>query len=298
MARVALVAAGLLAATLGPRAGEQRVDQGSATVERPAPFEQPIAGTALSLRMVGVPAGAVRVEREGELVEPIEIGPFWMSATEIPWELYDVLVFALDRPEESRGEDAVTRPTQPYVATDRGFGHAGWPAISISAQGAEAFCAWLAEKTGRRWRLPTEAEWVWAATAGAQTRWPFGDDPEALVEHAWFRANAERKTHRVGTKPANAWGLHDMFGNAAEWCTTAEGGHALRGGSYQDRADDADRFARKLPSPLWNRSDPQLPKSPWWLADAPFAGFRVVCELEADGKDDDEARAADPSDRD
>ncbi len=238
--------------------------------------------------MVPIPAGKVDVQlppKEGEdegAIAEVDVGPFYMAKVEVTWDLYDVLVYRQDLEEDAEvGPDGVTRPTTPYIMTDRGFGHAGWPAMSLSQKGAMSYCEWLSVKTGRKYRLPTEAEWEWAARAGTARdvgRWWFGDDRKQLKEHAWYSTSSEECTHKVGTLPANPWGLHDMYGNVAEWCSTADGEHVLRGGSYDDRHTNASSYARKIPVPDWNATDPQIPKSPWWLADAPFAGFRVVCE--------------------
>jgi formylglycine-generating enzyme required for sulfatase activity len=185
-------------------------------------------------------------------------------------------------PSDPRPFDAIVRPTKPHIVTDRGFGHAGYPAMSMSAQGAEAFCVWLSGVTGRRYRLPTESEWAAACLAGGPGPWSCGAEPDCLDGCAWFRENADRKTHPVGSKAPNALGLHDLHGNVAEWCRNAGGGHVLKGGSFRDRAIELRADAGQQPSPAWNQSDPNLPRSVWWLADAPFAGFRVVCE---DGPD-------------
>ena len=95
---------------------------------------------------------------------------------------------------------------------------------------------------------------------------------------AWHRENANGRTHAVATKAGDAIGLRDFFGNAAEWVTTADGALVLRGGSYRDAAEAVGPASLAVQDDSWNVRDPQLPKSRWWLSDAPFAGFRVVSE--------------------
>ncbi len=233
-----------------------------------AGFREELAGTTATLEMVPIPAGAFR---SGETT--IEIPAMWMSKTEITWDLFDVFVYRLDATDNGTpaGVDAVTRPSKPYLPPDRGFGHEGFPAISMSHKGAAEFCVWLSAKTGRTYRLPTEAEWEYAARAGAA-------EPVSLDEIAWYSGNAKDTTHRVGGKAANAWGLHDMLGNAAEWCDGADGKPVTRGGSYRDGKAVVAFGARVPQDSSWNMSDPQVPKSGWWLADCSFVGFRVVCE--------------------
>jgi formylglycine-generating enzyme required for sulfatase activity len=206
-----------------------------------------------------------------------------MSRTEITWEAFDVFIYALDDekgapPLPDEGPDAVSRPSKPYLPPDRGFGHDGYAAISMSFATAAEFCRWLTARSGRHYRLPTESEWEYACRAGASTKFSFGNDAAALADHAWYRANSGSAPHPVGGRKPNRWGFHDMHGNVAEWCTAADGSPVTRGGSYLDDADGVACAARAVPSPAWNASDPQIPKSRWWLSDAPFVGFRVVCD--------------------
>jgi formylglycine-generating enzyme required for sulfatase activity len=126
------------------------------------------------------------------------------------------------------------------------------PAVCLGRLDAEAFCEWLTRRTGRTVRLLTEAEWEYACRSGSAGAFCFGDGPAALPQYAWFTANT-KGTQPVGQKEANAWGLHDLHGNAQEWCrdhpdsertraavrnpcTTTLLGGAYRGGSWRDGA--------------------------------------------------------------
>lgn len=225
-------------------------------------YDETIPGTTISFRMIPIPAPGGASDDH----------PFWIAATEVTWDQYDLFVYGQDAAQSIVTEraDAITRPSKPYLPPDRGFGHAGYPAISMSHHAAEQFCTWLSAKTGKDYRLPTEAQWQGACDAGSKSSQP-------LIDRAWLSANSKDKTHAVATKAADANGVFDMLGNAAEWCTAADGTHVARGGSYRDEVAEVDCAVRVLESASWNASDPQLPKSQWWLADCPFIGFRVVC---------------------
>jgi formylglycine-generating enzyme required for sulfatase activity len=90
------------------------------------------------------------------------------------------------------------------------------PVDTIPEGNATEFCEKLAAKTGQVARLPTEAEWEYACRAGNKTKWFFGDDPAQLGEYGWFKDNAGGKSHAVGQKKPNPWGLYDMYGNVCE----------------------------------------------------------------------------------
>ncbi|MED6314939.1 MAG: SUMF1/EgtB/PvdO family nonheme iron enzyme, partial [Verrucomicrobiota bacterium] len=90
------------------------------------------------------------------------------------------------------------------------------PVDNVSEADALTFCGKVAEKTGRDVRLPTEAEWEYASRAGRATKWFFGDKPSQLGEYAWTQANAGAKSHAVGQKKPNPWGLYDIYGNVCE----------------------------------------------------------------------------------
>jgi formylglycine-generating enzyme required for sulfatase activity len=248
------------------------------------PYVETIPGTAVKFEMVPIPAAPVSVaDVRGGAAGQKKVKALWMGKTEVTWDAYDIFAFRLDQSqaEQARGAapntaDATSRPSKPYGAPDRGFGHQGYAAIGMTYQAAQEYCRWLSGKTGKKYRLPTEAEWEYAARAGMPKAGPL--PKSELDKYAWYWDNAEDKTQPVGTKLPNAWGLHDMLGNVAEWCAGAGGKPVVRGGSYNDKADDVHAGARAVQTPEWNATDPQNPKSKWWLADAPFVGFRVVRE--------------------
>ena len=222
---------------------------------RPSPYRESIAGTLVSFEMAFVPGSGT-------------IKGFYIGRTEVTWDLYDLYALELDRP--SGTADATARPSRPYGAPDRGWGHAGYPAISITRDGAEAFAVWLSARTGTPYRLPTDAEWEHAATLA------IGDRRASLDAIAWHRGNASGRTHPVGSLKPDALGLFDLFGNAAEWVMTADGTRVTRGGSFRDPLAALGREARAVQDDSWNERDPQLPKSRWWLSDGPFVGFRLA----------------------
>jgi formylglycine-generating enzyme required for sulfatase activity len=239
-----------------------------ATSSQATAYRETIAGTTVSFEMVPVPGGDVTLAGTRHTV-----GPLFVGRTEVTWDMYDVFALGLDTPASSRsGPDAIARPSQPYGAPDYGWGHAGFPVISVTRASADAFAKWLSQKTGREYRLPTEAEWVHVATLAA------GPDEVAARRDAlmWHAGNAAGRTHPVASKAADRLGLFDLFGNVAEWVTPAHGSLVTRGGSFRDQAASVGVASRSVQDETWNERDPQLPKSRWWLSDGPFVGFRVV----------------------
>ena len=92
------------------------------------------------------------------------------------------------------------------------------PVENVSWEDAQEFIVRLNRNEGvNMYRLPTEAEWEYAARAGTQTAYHFGDDADQLGAYAWYNENSDRETHPVGQKQPNGWGLYDMLGNVWEW---------------------------------------------------------------------------------
>lgn len=226
---------------------------GQVVASPPVTYRETIPGTLVSFEMRLVPA------HDGG-------PPFYLGRTEVTWDMYDVFALGLDEAQASGAHHAVARPSRPYGAPDYGWGHAGYPAISIAREAADAFAAWLSKKTGKAYRVPTEGEWERAAALAG----PATDDI------AWHRGNATSRTRPVASRKPDAIGLFDLYGNAAEWVAAPGGARVTRGGSFRDPLDAIGPRAREEQDDSWNERDPQLPKSQWWLSDGPFAGFRLA----------------------
>ena len=283
-----------------------------------APYAEAFADSEVTFDMVPIPGGVFtmgspegetgRADHEGPQVE-VKISPFWMGRCEVTWDEFDRW-HAADLPQAKK-PDGTSKPTPEYTDMTFNMGRDGYPAICMSHVAARQYCVWLSRVTGKFYRLPTEAEWEYACRAGADTAYSFGDDPAALGDHAWFVDNAEEAYHQVGQKKPNAWGLFDMHGNVAEWVADGyEEGvyaealgaaprvnpffppaqdkrgrpirfpHVLRGGSWQDAAGVLRSSARRVSEKSWNRQDPQIPKSWWYLTDGQLVGFRIVRPFE------------------
>lgn len=269
----------------------------------------PIRGGTFKM---GSPDGeAGRKEDEGPVHE-VKVSPFWMGKCEVTWNEYEIFMFKLDiaRRKQFGNEptaldkfaDVAARPTKPYTDMTFGMGKEGYPAICMTQLAAKKYCQWLSAKTGRYYRLPTEAEWEYACRAGTTTAYSFGDDASKLDEYAWSYDNSEDAYHPVGRKKPNPWGLFDMHGNVAEWCCDQyvpdfykqfAGKLAVnpiavpksvepcvvRGGSWDDDPEGLRSAVRRGSHKDWKQQDPQIPQSIWYYTDALFVGFRVVRPL-------------------
>lgn len=261
--------------------------------------EVKIEGSAAKIKidMIAIPGGKVKIgakadEERGEYdldQEDVEVKPFYMSKTEITWAQFTPWVFNgnLDvkltkEVKKKENVHGICRPSSPYGTIARGLGDSKkHPAFGMTRFNAEKYCEWLSQQTGKKYRLPTEAEWEYACRAGSTDTYFWGDDAEAAGEYAWFDENSDFTTQVVGQKKPNKFGLYDMLGNVGEWVqpkTEDQEWAILRGGHWEKPINEIRNASRDEESPEWNDMDPNQPKSIWWLASANWTGIRLVCE--------------------
>jgi formylglycine-generating enzyme required for sulfatase activity len=248
--------------------------------------------------MVYVPAGEISIDK---VTEKIKLDPFYMGTHEVDYPTY--FQFFQDENYSQNGEyDAITRPSPPYLDFTLGMGkEKGFPANSMQHFGAMMFCRWLYEKTGEFYRLPTEAEWQYACYIGETEK-------NNVNDVAWYASNSEDRYHKSGELKPNKLGIYDLLGNVSEWTldqywddypkaifnnynnpylkTLKKHPHTIKGGSYKDEVQQLTCAARGGTDMVWNRRDPQIPKSTWWNTDAPFVGFRLVKPFKQPNKDE------------
>jgi formylglycine-generating enzyme required for sulfatase activity len=240
-----------------------------------SPYTETLPKSVVTIQMIPIPGGTVKIGGKD-----VEVKPFYIASTDTPWEAYDVFLNSgpASPPYDQTkfAPDAIARPSKSYILPDLGWGHHGYPVINVSFDSVTMFCRWLAKEANKKYRLPTEAEWELAARGGVAGDWK--TDSGKLDKTAWYAANSQGLTHPVATKAANKFGLYDMLGDVGQWATDMDGKPVLCGGSFQDPAALVTPVERRRWEPAWQAEDPQIPKSRWWLSNAPFAGFRVVCE--------------------
>jgi len=316
---VGVVALGSCLTQAGPPAALDQETEAASLVEMKR-YTETISPNDVKFTMVPIPGGkfimgspnseAKRKIDEGPQHE-IEIEPFWMGMCETTWDEFEIFILRTDLKLRKVKEipatlndkraDAIARPSLPYVDMSFGMGKHGYPAIGMTHYAARVYCQWLSAKTGRYYRLPTEAEWEYACRAGTTTAYSFGDDASKLGDYAWHFDNSHDSYRKVASKKANPWGLHDMHGNVNEWCFDQYQVDAyarlkeskgkpvvlpkkayptvVRGGTFDDDAESLRSAARRASRVEWKKSDPDRVQSAWYECDAPFCGFRVVRPL-------------------
>jgi formylglycine-generating enzyme required for sulfatase activity len=205
--------------------------KGSAVALRPLSAEEAKQQQADEAKRLGVP---VQIENSiGMKLNLIPAGRFLMGSPEDepgrqPNEgpQHEVTIskpFLIGLTEVTQAEYEKVTGTNPSKFNMDNGGGPDHPVGMVSWDDAVAFCKKLSElpeenKAGRVYRLPTEAEWEYACRAGTQTRYSFGDDASKLGDYSWYIQNSQGRSHPVGEKPPNPWGLYDMHGNVPEWC--------------------------------------------------------------------------------
>ena len=301
-------------------------------------FTEQVPGTTITIDMIAVKGGTFKMgsdskepfHKEDEApVRNVTVSSFFMSEIQITWDNY--LTFMIYTVSEGRTPpeviyanntnpdlDAVSGPTSPYGAPDQGWGHGMRPAITMTHYAAETFCQWISLLTGKKYRLPTEAEWEYAARGGTETPYFFEGNPkdfsdqglmrkffaaktDVISEYVVYRKNSNNRTQEPDFVKPNPFGLKNMYGNVFEYCAdkysakaysrtdlnvtnpleTEGDEYVVRGGYYSSDAADLRSAARTHTNhDEWIKTDPQQPKSIWWYTDMKGIGFRVVCEAD------------------
>lgn len=307
-----------------------------AKVEKFESFEEKVPNSGVSFKMVAVPGGTFKMGSpddepyrkpdEGPVRE-VKISPFFMAEVEVSWSEY--LAFYAQTARQGKTAvktdlntvttvDAIIGATPPYGQPDQNWGKGKRPVISASYTAALTYCKWLSIVTGKHYRLPTEAEWEYAARGGKQSPYFFDGNPKNYMKKKFlsskrdttminrfvvYKENGQAKTQEPSFVLPNPFGLKNMLGNVAEFCSDwyspdtykkfsgvlsdpkgpASGTeHVIRGGSYKSMADQVRSAAREATqTQSWLRTDPQSPKSIWWYSDCFYVGFRVVCEYDS-----------------
>jgi len=299
-------------------------------------FTEQIPNSSVSFRMIAIDGGTYQMgspedepfrDPDEGPARTVSLSPFFMAEVEVTWNAF--WTFYSQTMSEGRLDpetvfasnagkvDAISGPTPPFGNPGQGWGSGDRPAITMSHYAAEIYCQWLSGMTGKRYRLPTEAEWECACRGGTETPYYFEGDPKRLSDEGLrnrifgtdtqhigsqtvYTLNSGGKTQEPSTVDANPFGLKNMLGNVFEYCSDWYAADAysqtaavvtdplgpgsgteyvIRGGSYLSDAADLRSASRfSTETEAWLKTDCQQPKSIWWLSDMKGIGFRVVCE--------------------
>ncbi len=274
------------------------------------PYTQTIPGCDIAFEMMPIPAGEMELEIPGTAERvTVAIEPLWVGKYEVTWFEYEQYMAeyrhfkVIANSKMVADATFVSAPTMLY-SPEEVYAYSltkEHPACTMTQFAARQYTKWLSLQLKQRYRLPTEAEWMYACSAGDLKQ------KIAPTELANFAVCESDKTgpNTVGTRKPNAWGLHDMLGNVSEWVidgqpdggqlrrsgkqsvfdsiqwTSSRVGHCALGGSWSSRYDNCSVFAKEVSNDEWWSSDPFIPLSPWWLCGDPWLsiGFRIVRPL-------------------
>ena len=201
----------------------------------------------LGLAFVWIEPGRFSMGTSSGQEEYLRKKQMWDDLSKVEQPVREIAIeqgFYLGKYEITQAQWSAVTGTWPWLQQEHVVVESNRPAVYVSWRDAQQFIRHLNVWAGaERFRLPTEAEWEYACRAGSDALWSFGDNEEELGKYAWYKANAwdrgKEHAQAVGGKRANAWGLHDMYGNVWEWCEDwaelPEGGGykpVLRGGSF------------------------------------------------------------------
>lgn len=251
-------------------------DEGGTNLDAPSQQQKVSPGTIIKdcadcPDMVVLPSGSFLMGTALEFISKNSLGVYTVNpdTNESPDHNVEIESFAIGKYEVTQQHWYSIMKDSPSSVKA-----ANLPVEQVSWNDVQNFIVLLNQKTGKTYRLPSEAEWEYAARAGSSTEWSFGNDESKLGNYAWYKLNSGGRTHPVGQKLPNAFGLHDMHGNAWEWVQdcwhdtysrapsdgsawiapcSKNNNRVIRGGSADDRPKNL-RSSNRFWEPAGNRS--------------------------------------------
>jgi len=272
---------------------QNEIFKNASKVDEFSSFKEQIPGTDVSFEMIAIPTHK-------------DFNSFFIGKTEISWNEYKV--FLSETESEGRADDikpevdVISGATPPFGDPSQGWGMGERPAITMTWHAANTYCKWLSAKTGKKYRLPTKEEWIYACNGESPDDFFFGGQvkdyqakkfpsnlfkkpSEKINDFVVWSANSKGKTALPKDIKSNPFGLLNMLGNVKEFCSNTilidnKTEHIIMGGSFKSELTDL--LLTKVDytkHETWLITDPQIPKSIWWYSDCNDVGFRVVCEF-------------------
>jgi len=237
------------------RISNMEIYTSAAIVDSFTNFSETIPGSRVDFKMIAIPGGTFKIgssvndeffsKNESPQVE-IKINKFWMGQIEVTWDEYSAFIRVtgkegrtedqVEKINKKNNIDAITGPTPFYGNPGQGWGKGKRPAITMTHYGAQKYCEWLSIKTGKTYRLPTEAEWEYACRANSEGAYffegepsdytsigfwnsIFGADTSVISSYVIYKENSKNKTAIPDAINDNPFGLKNMLGNVREFCS-------------------------------------------------------------------------------